>query len=107
MLSLLKDNSRIDKSLHTDNPIGKPILKIQTSDESTQAQFVAKEIRNIIDGSKGMISYKDFAVLMRMNATSQQFEHCFRANKIPFTIVSFTESLYNLQASSNELRRYF
>ncbi|XP_037032641.1 ATP-dependent DNA helicase PcrA-like [Bradysia coprophila] len=81
------DKSRIEKSLHTDNPIGKPILKIQTSDESAQAQFVAMEIKKIIDGSKGMVGYKDFAVLMRMNATSQQFEQCFRANKIPFTIV--------------------
>ncbi|KAG4065602.1 hypothetical protein HA402_012592 [Bradysia odoriphaga] len=81
------DKSRIEKSLHTDNPIGKPILKIQTSDESAQAQFVAKEIKKIIEGSKGMVGYKDFAVLMRMNATSQQFEQCFRANKIPFTIV--------------------
>lgn len=91
------DKSRIDKSLHTDNPVGKPILKITTSDESAQAQFVAKEIKNIINGAKGLVSYRDFAVLMRTNSTSQQFERAFRANKIPFTIVSLKLNFRSLK----------
>lgn len=85
---LLTDKSRLNKSLHTCNTEGKQILKIPTSDESAQAHFVAREILANINGSNGLLTYKDFAVLMRMNVTSQKFEEIFRFYKIPCTIVS-------------------
>lgn len=84
----LPDSSRFNKSLRTNNPDGKPIFRITTDDEESQAEFVANEIKKIISGSKGLINYKDIAVLMRMNFISRQFEGAFKCHKIPFTIVS-------------------
>lgn len=82
------DVKRIDKSLFTNNPRGIPISLISTRNEDEQAEFVAKEIKKVIKYSKGLVTYKDFAVLMRMNYISQKFEATFRKQRIPFTIVS-------------------
>lgn len=82
------DSSRFNKSLRTTNPDGKPIFRISTDDESSQAEFVATEIQTVITASMGLINYKDIAVLMRMNFISREFEAVFRHHKIPFTIVN-------------------
>ncbi|KAL0140428.1 P-loop containing nucleoside triphosphate hydrolase protein [Mucor lusitanicus] len=82
-----QDVKRIDKSLYTNNPAGIPISLISLRDEDDQATFVAKEIKKIIKYSKGLLDYKDFAVLMRMNYISQKFEATFRSHRIPFTII--------------------
>ncbi|KAI7903351.1 P-loop containing nucleoside triphosphate hydrolase protein [Cokeromyces recurvatus] len=84
---ITQDKTRIDKSLYTNNPEGVPICLIKTRDEDSQAELVAKEIKKVVTYSKGLIQYKDIAVLMRMNFISQQFERAFRNHKIPFTIV--------------------
>ncbi|KAK4518171.1 uncharacterized protein ATC70_001522 [Mucor velutinosus] len=82
-----QDVKRIDKSLYTNNPVGIPISRISTYDEDEQATFVAKEIKKVMKYSKGLLDYKDFAVLMRMNYISQKFEATFRKYRIPFTII--------------------
>lgn len=64
-----------------------PISLIDTPNEDTQAEFVAKEIKRVIKYSKGLITYRDIAVLMRMNFISQKIESTFRRNMIPFTII--------------------
>lgn len=74
--------------MYTSNPIGIPISLISTHNEDSQAEFVAKEIKKVIKYSKGLVDYKDFAVLMRMNYISRQFESTFRKHRIPFTIAS-------------------
>ncbi|KAI9478113.1 MAG: P-loop containing nucleoside triphosphate hydrolase protein [Benjaminiella poitrasii] len=84
---ITQDKTRIDKSLYTNNPEGIPIHLVKTRDEDSQAELVAKEIKKVVTYSKGLIQYKDIAVLMRMNFISQQFERTFRSHKIPFTIV--------------------
>ncbi|KAI8065345.1 P-loop containing nucleoside triphosphate hydrolase protein [Gilbertella persicaria] len=84
---ITQDRSRIDKALYTNNPEGVPIAIIRTRNEESQAKLVAKEIKQIITYSKGLINYKDIAVLMRMNFISQQFERVFRSHNIPFSIV--------------------
>ncbi|CEP07455.1 hypothetical protein [Parasitella parasitica] len=73
-----QDDTRIDKALYTNNPVGIPITILSTRNEDTQAEFVAKEIKKVIKYSKGLLSFKDFAVLMRMNSTSLKFESTFR-----------------------------
>lgn len=83
------DKTRIDKALYTNNPDGIPISLISTHNEESQAEWVAKEIKKVMTYSKGLIQYKDIAVLMRMNFISQQFEKVFRKHKIPFSIVSW------------------
>lgn len=81
------DKKRHDKNLYTNNPAGVPISFIDTPNEETQAEFVAAEIKRVIKYSKGLITFKDIAVLMRMNYISQKFEHTFRKHKIPYTVV--------------------
>ncbi|KAI8638789.1 P-loop containing nucleoside triphosphate hydrolase protein [Parasitella parasitica] len=82
-----QDVTRIDKSLYTNNPVGIPISILSTRNEDTQAEFVAKEIKKVIKYSKGLVSFKDFAVLMRSNFTSRKFEATFRKLRIPFSII--------------------
>lgn len=60
---------------------------VATYDAQSEAEFVAAEIHKAIKYSKGLIQYKDIAILMRMNFISQQFENVFRKQKIPFTMV--------------------
>lgn len=62
---------------------------IKTQNSETEAEFVAAEIKKAIRNSKGLIQYKDIAILMRMNFISRQFETTFRHSKIPFTMVLF------------------
>jgi DNA helicase-2/ATP-dependent DNA helicase PcrA len=60
---------------------------ISTQSPQSQAEFVAAEIKKAIIYSKGLIQYKDIAVLMRMNFISRDFESVLRLNQIPFTMV--------------------
>ncbi|KAG1474507.1 hypothetical protein G6F56_000323 [Rhizopus delemar] len=82
-----QDPDRLDKSLYTDNPGGIPISIITVYDQTKQADFVASEIRKVINYSKGLIQYKDIAVLMRMNFISNDIEMAFRNHKIPHVVV--------------------
>ncbi|KAI8991764.1 P-loop containing nucleoside triphosphate hydrolase protein [Mycotypha africana] len=84
---ITQDKKRIVKSLYTNNPDGVPIALLEPEDEEDQVRIITKEIRKIIKLSKGLIQYKDIAILMRMNYISRQFETTFRRNKIPFSIV--------------------
>lgn len=81
------DQSRVSKTLYTNNPRGVPMSIIKTQDSEAEASFVAAEIKRAIRESKGLIQYKDIAVLMRMNFISRAFESTFRLNKIPFAMV--------------------
>ena len=87
--SIYIDKNRIDKVLYTNNPKGIPMSLIKTQNSETEAEFVAAEIKKAIRNSKGLIQYKDIAILMRMNFISRQFETTFRHSKIPFTMVLF------------------
>lgn len=78
----------MDKALYTNNPTGIPISLITTTDEKRQAEFVAYEIGKLINYSKGLVQYKDIAILMRANYSFRQFERTFRVHKIPFLLVS-------------------
>ena len=82
-----KDKKRINKSLYTNNPEGIPMSLISTANSQTEAEFVATEIKKAMHYSKGILEYKDFAVLMRMNFLSEKFEHAFREHNIPYTMV--------------------
>ncbi|CEG78325.1 hypothetical protein RMATCC62417_12954 [Rhizopus microsporus] len=82
-----QDPDRIEKSLFTDNPRGIPISIISVHDHLKQSEFVASEIRKVVTYSKGLIQYKDIAILMRMNYISNDLETAFRNHKIPYVVV--------------------
>lgn len=78
----------MNKALYTNNPIGIPTSLIETADEKKQAEYVAYEISKVVDYSKGLIQYKDIAILMRANFITHQFERILRKHQIPFNLVS-------------------
>ena len=83
--SVIKHNrGRKGKSLWTEKDMGeKPVLHV-AADEREEAQYVADII---IAGIASGNSWKDFAVLYRMNAQSNQMEFAFKRNAVPYRIV--------------------
>ncbi|KAI8140462.1 P-loop containing nucleoside triphosphate hydrolase protein [Fennellomyces sp. T-0311] len=82
-----QDRSRIQKSLFTQNSEGVPISMLKMSSDTMEAQSVAEEIKRILEYSGGLITYKDIAVLSRMNYLSRAFEQAFNAAGIPYVVV--------------------
>ena len=76
------NQNRLDKVLFSDLENGK-IQCSQYYDERHEAQTVAMTIKS--EHGRG-VDYKNFAVLMRLNATSRYFEEQFRAFGIPHII---------------------
>ena len=61
---------------------------LRMSDGTMEAQSVAEEIKRIIEYSGGLITYKDIAVLVRMNYLSRSFETSLNSLNIPYVVVS-------------------
>ncbi len=78
---------RKEKSLWTDAGDGDNITWYRASDETAEAEYVAKTIvHQVSDGA----AYKDFAILYRMNAQSNALERMFIRNNIPYKIYGGT-----------------
>jgi len=75
--------NRIDKVLFSHLPDGKIEIK-QCYDEREEARHIAMTIATAHHRDRA--SYRDFAVLMRLNATSRSLEEQFRAFNIPHII---------------------
>jgi len=83
--SVIKNNlGRKPKTLWTDNDTGCKIKYFEGDNEHEEALFVAREIKRIVE--KENKSYKDFAILYRMNAQSRVFEERFMREGIPYRI---------------------
>ena len=73
------------KKLFTENPQGiKPQL-YSAYDERMEADYVCEQIRNL--RYLGNYRFKDFAILMRINALSRPFEQEFIRNHIPYKVI--------------------
>ncbi len=73
---LIKNNSqRNDKVLWTDNDVGAKIEFRKAKDEFDEAETVARTIANLVNNYG--YSYKDFAVLTRLNAMTAPLEEKF------------------------------
>ena len=82
---LIKHNkNRIDKKLWSDIEDTASVERMEFYDEQGEADYVARTIHNLVH-NKGY-SYKDFAILMRMNALSLNFEEKLLAYNIPHKI---------------------
>lgn len=80
-----KNGGRFSKVLWTQNEDGiKPQL-FSAYSEQDEAYFVTKQIQGIMELSRNS-RFKDFAVLMRVNALSRAFEAEFQRNRIPYKI---------------------
>ncbi len=83
---VIKNNSqRKDKHLRTEKDCGEKINLYRAFTDRDEANFVANQIKTLMtDKSR---SYKDFAILYRMNSQSRIFEESFRKHLIPYRIV--------------------
>lgn len=78
---------RKEKYLWTEMVEGDLITWYRASDETDEAAFVAK---SIVDKVSAGGSYRDFAILYRMNAQSNALERMFIRNGIPYRIYGGT-----------------
>jgi len=83
---VIKNNSqRKDKALRTEKESGEKINLYRAFTDRDEANFVANQIKTIMKEKNR--SYKDFAILYRMNSQSRIFEESFRKHLIPYKIV--------------------
>lgn len=84
---IVHNASRKDKHLWTNLEEGKEIVWYKATDETDESRFVTDTIKKCVaDGT----SYQDFAVLYRMNAQSNNIEHMFVKEGIPYRIYGGT-----------------
>ncbi len=76
---------RTDKELFTEAENGSPVEIEALSDETKEAEFVARTITR--DSRSRNRVFSDYAILYRTNAQSYAFEKTFIAEKIPYKII--------------------
>lgn len=78
------NTNRNEKRLWTDSGDGDKVTVYKASDESSESHFVAE---TILKGVEEGESYKDYAVLYRMNAQSNSLERAFTSSGIPYRVI--------------------
>lgn len=82
--SIIANNTvRSQKVLWTENPEGSKIECFIANTEAEEAEYASVQIKNLV--ARGA-SYKDFAVLMRINAISRAYEQDFLKYGIPYKV---------------------
>ena len=83
--SVIRNNhGRKGKELWTDKGAGEPVHLYAAMNQDEEAQFVAATM--LARFSQGR-SWKDFAVLYRMNAQSRELEMAMKRNGVPYRII--------------------
>ncbi|MGE4483980.1 MAG: ATP-dependent helicase [Oscillospiraceae bacterium] len=83
--AVIKNNvGRKGKELWTDKDMGEKLKLFAAESESDEAQYVAGQI---LAGFSAGKNWRDFAVLYRMNAQSNQLEYAFKRNAIPYRVI--------------------
>ncbi|MEG2843719.1 MAG: UvrD-helicase domain-containing protein, partial [Ruthenibacterium sp.] len=86
--AVIRNNEgRKGKELWTENIDGDKIQCYTAMNEQDEAQFVATQI---LEDYQNHISWKDHAILYRMNAQSNQMELACKRNGIPYRIIGGT-----------------
>ena len=82
---LIKRNlNRLDKNLWTENPEGARVEEFTCYNDIEEAEYVANAINNLV--TYNGYSYKDFAILMRVNALSRIIEEKLLTYNIPYKV---------------------
>jgi len=82
---IINNSQRKDKALRTEKDLGDKINIYRAFTDRDEANFVATQIKKIMTEKNR--SFKDFAILYRMNSQSRIFEESFRKHLIPYRIV--------------------
>ncbi|MCR5747111.1 MAG: UvrD-helicase domain-containing protein [Lachnospiraceae bacterium] len=102
------------KELWTEAEEGRKIRFRQLDSAAGEAAFIADDIRDRVNSGKA--SYKDFAILMRTNVQSKEFEDAFRIRGIAYDLVKglrfwdtkvikdVTSFLLTVDVGSNDVR---
>ncbi|MBQ4273174.1 MAG: UvrD-helicase domain-containing protein, partial [Clostridia bacterium] len=81
---IASNSNRYEKVLFTDNSQGVKPQIYSASDEMVEANYVCEQIRNL--RYLGNYRFKDFAILMRINALSRAFEQELLRYRIPYKV---------------------
>jgi DNA helicase-2/ATP-dependent DNA helicase PcrA len=79
------NRQRKPKTLSTLNPQGQKVQALTYPSSVEEAQGVARRIREAVQAGKRR--YRDFAILVRMNALTRGVETAFVQHQVPFQIV--------------------
>jgi len=79
------NSMRMPKRLWTDRADGEKVLYCITNTEREEARYIAKTIKELY--LKGRYSYKDFAVLYRVNQQARVIEDAMRDSGIPYKVI--------------------
>ena len=79
------NTQRKPKDLLTENPFGKRVHVLTLSSGTSEADEIARRIREAI--TSGQRRYRDFALLVRMNALTRALESACIAQRVPYQIV--------------------
>ena len=82
---IANNQQRKPKKLTPRDREGSPVEVVTHDDQGREAEAVARLVKQEVDSGKRC--YRDFAVLLRMNALTRAFEQAFIRNKVPFQIV--------------------
>lgn len=80
-----KNTNQRKKKLWTAGEQGEKITRVQTSDESTEARFVAETAKKILGNDTNQTA--SVAVLYRTNAQSRSLEEAFLRHSLPYKII--------------------
>ena len=81
---ILHNRQRKAKELTTENPEGEPVELLHFPDSATEADCLARQIRQLAELENRPFS--DFAVFYRVNALSRLLEMAFTRHRIPFQV---------------------
>jgi DNA helicase-2/ATP-dependent DNA helicase PcrA len=79
------NEQRKPKTLTTDNGMGQPVGVLLFESGQEEAELVVERIRKSVESGKR--KYRDFAILLRMNALTRSLETAFVHQRVPFQIV--------------------
>ncbi|KAJ9120580.1 hypothetical protein QFC22_002509 [Naganishia vaughanmartiniae] len=81
------DKKRIQKGLYTAFGSGVPVTLKQTSNGFNEAEYIADEIKRLIAHTGNLLTFDDFAILLRYNALSRILETTLQKHSIPTRLV--------------------
>ena len=81
---IANNTSRKSKELWTDAGCGEKIITFTGDDQNEESYFIAREIKRAVEN--GDYDYRDFTILYRMNALSQNLENAFMRMQIPYRV---------------------
>ena len=81
---IANNKHRKSKVLRTEGEEGDKIVVMNADNGNVEARWTADTIKKMVD--RGMMNYKDCAVLYRVNALSRSIESALREKQIPFKV---------------------